>query len=184
MTNRTKKGYWAEKLGFTCQDCPDYMIEDILRCPLQIELNELRETEEVYEIFDITASTPRKPLLRTYLSDFVSDFNKSKILRERTTRELETDEDEGLYEALLWRKKRVEDKIQKCLNKKHYLAVVKRKYLFRNQHLRIADCRLCENYWALHDYCQVNYELKNMRGICPLYKFGKRLDFTFKEVIG
>jgi len=172
MTSIAKKGYWAEKLGFKCQDCREYKFKGLFRCSLHRELAKLMREIKNLEDTCLPISKPERPILITSMEDFLAEFNKSKILEEREQRELKTEE-EKLYEELLKEKEEIEAKIQRCLNKRHYLAVKKRYPYFHDQYLRIADCSMCQNYIELLGYCGLNHRLKNMRGKCSYYKFGK-----------
>lgn len=177
-----RRKYYAEKFDFKCEDCGDYKCYDDVEegeffCNHYRELDQLREKYTKKYL-----KRSKLSITGTKLLDFIPKLKEKKeqLVKKSLNRTIERFL-EKQYDFVQQRRE-IEDKIVKCLNRNAYLAVKKGYYCFRDQDLRIADCRFCKNYWAQFDYCIVNYELRNRRGFCPSYKLGKSLDSLYEEV--
>jgi len=176
-----RRKYYAKKFDFKCEDCYrykfyDYVEEGEFICSHYRELDQL---EKEYTKKYLRKSKPS--LMGATLLDFIPKLKEKKeqLIKKSLNRAMEKFLEK--QNDFVWRKREIADKIVKCLNRRAYLAAEKGYYYFRDQDLRIAYCRFCQNYWAQYDFCIVYYELKNRRGLCPLYKFGKSIDSKFKE---
>jgi hypothetical protein len=145
-------------------------------CPLPRESDELeKECAELEEELNSIGSEKYRTLS---VLDYLKAPGKAVSVIVKEVEESERKNIEEYLNECLKKKAKVDDEIQKCLNRRTYMAIKKRIDCFDNQlSWSISDCNTCEWYVIHVNGCILGREIRVTRGLCPTYKPGEPIDF-------
>lgn len=167
-------GYYVKNLGVTCEDCINHEY-----CELIKQLNSPEEFLDFHQ-------RNKKFALETKLKELNEQLNKTSLLNFMPEEKLKREKErEQIIKELQEFFNKLKKKIEVCLKRRAYVAVVKGYLCFCGQEYWeekgiISDCRKCE--YDLPQYgCTLEVEMKHRRGFCSRYKYNPSWNYDFTE---